>query len=57
MTKGPKELIPILDELGFVVEEELATVLYLLLELFRFHMVGTALYVGPILMNRFFQFP
>ncbi len=33
MTKGPKELIPILDELGFVVEEELATVLYLLLEL------------------------
>ncbi len=33
MIKGPKELIPILDELGFVVEEELATVLYLLLQL------------------------
>lgn len=33
MIKGPKELIPILDEIGFVVEEELATVLYLLLQL------------------------
>lgn len=33
MIKGPKALIPILDELGFVVEEELATVLYLLLQL------------------------
>lgn len=33
MIKGPKELIPILDELGFVVEDELATVLYLLLQL------------------------
>jgi MoxR-like ATPase len=33
MLKGPKELIPILDDLGFVVEEELATVLYLLLQL------------------------
>ncbi|WP_367391628.1 AAA family ATPase [Lewinella sp. LCG006] len=30
---GPKELIPLLDELGFVVEEELATVLFLLLQL------------------------
>lgn len=30
---GPKELIPLLDELGFVVEEELATVLFLLLHL------------------------
>ncbi|MEL7221371.1 MAG: MoxR family ATPase, partial [Bacteroidota bacterium] len=33
MIKGPKELISILDDLGFVVEEELATVLYLLLQL------------------------
>lgn len=30
---GPKELIPALDQLGFVVEEELATVLYLQLQL------------------------
>ena len=30
---GPKELIPLVDELGFVVEEELATVLFLLLQL------------------------
>ena len=30
---GPRELIPALDKLGFVVEEELATVLYLLLQL------------------------
>ncbi|MEO0877835.1 MAG: MoxR family ATPase, partial [Bacteroidota bacterium] len=29
----PKDLIPALDELGFVVEEELATVLYLQLQL------------------------
>lgn len=33
MVGGPKELIPLLDELGFVVEEELATVLYLQLAL------------------------
>lgn len=33
MINGPKELIPLLDELGFVIEEELATVLYLLLQL------------------------
>ena len=30
---GPKALIPILDDLGFVIEEELATVIYLLLKL------------------------
>lgn len=33
MHKSPKELIPALDNLGFVVEEELATVLFLLLQL------------------------
>jgi MoxR-like ATPase len=33
VTGGPKGLIPVLDELGFVVEEELATVLYLTLQL------------------------
>ncbi|MEL6970305.1 MAG: MoxR family ATPase [Bacteroidota bacterium] len=31
--QNPKDLIPALDELGFVVEEELATVLYLQLQL------------------------
>ena len=31
--QSPKELIPALDELGFVVEEELATVLFLQLQL------------------------
>lgn len=30
---GPKGLIPVLDELGFVVEEELATVIYLTLQM------------------------
>jgi len=33
MVSGPRELIPLFDELGFVVEEELATVLYLQLML------------------------
>ncbi len=33
MHTNPKDLIPALDELGFVVEEELATVLFLLLQL------------------------
>lgn len=33
MVSGPKELIPLFDKLGFVVEEELATVLYLQLKL------------------------
>lgn len=33
MHSNPKDLIPALDELGFVVEEELATVLFLLLQL------------------------
>ena len=33
MYKNPQELIPILDNLGYVVDQELATVLYLMLQL------------------------
>lgn len=33
MLKDPKELIPIIDNLGYVIEEELATVLFLMLKL------------------------
>lgn len=33
MIKDPKELIPIIDNLGYVIEEELATVLFLMLKL------------------------
>ena len=33
MVDNPKDLIPIIDNLGYVIEEELATVLYLMLKL------------------------
>ena len=33
MVNNPRELIPIIDNLGYVIEEELATVLYLMLKL------------------------
>jgi MoxR-like ATPase len=33
VVSNPKELIPIIDELGYVIEEELATVLFLMLKL------------------------
>ncbi len=33
MFDNPKELIPVIDKLGYVIEEELATVLFLLLKL------------------------
>ncbi len=33
MVDNPRELIPIIDNLGYVVEEELATVLYLMMKL------------------------
>ncbi len=33
MVEDPRKLIPILDELGYIVEEELATVIYLMLKL------------------------
>lgn len=33
MVSNPKELIPIIDSLGYVIEEELATVLFLMLKL------------------------
>lgn len=33
MVSNPKELIPIIDALGYVIEEELATVLFLMLKL------------------------
>ncbi len=33
MVKEPRDLIPIIDELGYVIEEELATVLFLMLKL------------------------
>jgi MoxR-like ATPase len=33
MVNNPKELIPVIDELGYVIEEELATVLFLMLKL------------------------
>ncbi len=33
MVDHPKDLIPIIDELGYVIEEELATVLYLMMNL------------------------
>ena len=31
--KHPRELIPVIDDLGYVIEEELATVLYLMMRL------------------------
>lgn len=33
MVSNPKELIPLIDDLGYVIEEELATVLFLMLKL------------------------
>jgi len=33
MVESPRELIPIIDELGYVIEEDLATVLYLMMKL------------------------
>ena len=33
MVDHPRELIPIIDRLGYVIEEELATVLFLMLKL------------------------
>jgi len=33
VVSNPKELIPLIDDLGYVIEEELATVLFLMLKL------------------------